>query len=191
MTAITTFDNPAFGTLKIFKDFEGREYYRAIDVCSILRLANPSQAIARYVKPKYVFQFDDGTNKAGLTNYVSEPGLYQLIFKSKTELAEQFQDWVFEEVLPKLRSQGYYIDLQDGVTVAKLEAELVKIKSTFTYQEVVRYRKENQLVEEENSNLLALGNRYMKRSKHYRRIICSLCNWDENEYLPLLSNEIE
>ena len=39
---------------------------------------------------------------------VSEPGLYKLIFKSRKEEAEAFQDWVFEEVLPAIRKTGRY-----------------------------------------------------------------------------------
>ena len=109
MSALTSFNHPFFGGLTIHKDEKGREYYRAIDVCSCLRLSNATVAIQRHVNPKHIFQFDDGTNRAGLTNYLSEPGVYQLIFKSKTDFAEQFQDWVFEEVLPKLRASGGYI----------------------------------------------------------------------------------
>lgn len=37
-----------------------------------------------------------------------EPGIYQLIFSSKLDSAEHFQDWVFEEVLPSIRKTGTY-----------------------------------------------------------------------------------
>jgi len=42
------------------------------------------------------------------TIYINEPGLYQLIFKSKMKEAIKFQDWIFEEVLPQLRKTGKY-----------------------------------------------------------------------------------
>ena len=122
MSALSSFNHPIFGSLTIHKDNEGREYYRAIDVCSCLRLSNPTVAIQRHVKSKYIFQFNDGTNRAGLTNYLSEPGVYQLIFKSKTQFAEEFQDWVFEEVLPKLRNQGLYITHDNDESLVDYEA---------------------------------------------------------------------
>lgn len=42
---------------------------------------------------------------------INESGVYQLIMKSKLSQAEQFQDWVFEEVLPNLRKHGIQTDL--------------------------------------------------------------------------------
>ena len=39
---------------------------------------------------------------------LEEAGIYQLIFGSKLPNAEQFQDWVFEEVLPSIRKTGSY-----------------------------------------------------------------------------------
>jgi len=102
MSAIQVFENPEFGTLTTRKDELGREYFRAIDACSVLRLGNSSVALQRHVSPENIFQFDDGTNRAGLTNYVNEPGFYELVFKAKTVRAKAFQKWVFEDVLPKL-----------------------------------------------------------------------------------------
>jgi hypothetical protein len=43
---------------------------------------------------------------------VNEPGLYELVFKSKKEEARKFQEWVFEEVLPSIRKTGKYAILQ-------------------------------------------------------------------------------
>jgi prophage antirepressor-like protein len=40
--------------------------------------------------------------------YISEPGLYALILKSKKAEAENFQDWVVGTVLPAIRAQGSY-----------------------------------------------------------------------------------
>ncbi len=40
--------------------------------------------------------------------YISEPGLYALVLRSKKPEAEAFQDWVVEDVLPQIRAQGSY-----------------------------------------------------------------------------------
>lgn len=132
MSAIASFSNQDFQTLTVWKDDSGREFYRAIDACANLRHSNPGQALSRHVDPEYIVQIDDGTNRAGLTNYLSEPGLYQLIFSSKTEWAKKFQRWVFEEVLPKLRADRFYVapnanrqDLEKAQqTIYTLEREL-------------------------------------------------------------------
>ena len=46
-------------------------------------------------------------NNAG-KNFLTESGVYKLIFKSHKEEAERFQDWVTDEVLPTLRKTGSY-----------------------------------------------------------------------------------
>lgn len=40
---------------------------------------------------------------------VKEAGLYALIFTSRKPIAKRFQRWVFEEVLPSIRKNGYYL----------------------------------------------------------------------------------
>lgn len=49
-------------------------------------------------------------------NFLTESGVYKLIFKSKKEEAEKFQDWVTDEVLPRIRETGQYQLQQDVIT---------------------------------------------------------------------------
>lgn len=42
-------------------------------------------------------------------NFLTESGVYKLIFKSKKKDAERFQDWVTDEVLPSIRKHGAYM----------------------------------------------------------------------------------
>lgn len=48
------------------------------------------------------------------TVFISEAGVYALIMRSKLPAAEEFQRWLFEEVLPELRKTGNYF-IQDTV----------------------------------------------------------------------------
>lgn len=41
-------------------------------------------------------------------NFLTESGVYKLVFKSDKKEAEKFQDWVTDEVLPALRQNGNY-----------------------------------------------------------------------------------
>jgi prophage antirepressor-like protein len=137
MTAISSFSSTEFKELKIWVDDQKREYYRAIDVCYALKHSNPSQALSRLVDDDFIFQIDDGSNRAGKVNYLSEPGLYQLIFASKTEQAKNFQRWVFTKVLPKLRSQGIYAVQNRDESLADYEireAALVRENNRLTQQ---------------------------------------------------------
>ena len=40
--------------------------------------------------------------------WLTEPGLYQLLGRSKQPAAEPFQRWIYEEVMPSLRKDGSY-----------------------------------------------------------------------------------
>lgn len=46
-------------------------------------------------------------NNAG-ENFLTEIGVYKLIFKSHKAAAERFQDWISDEVLPSIRKTGSY-----------------------------------------------------------------------------------
>lgn len=52
--------------------------------------------------------------------FVNEAGLYQLIFASNSDAARKVQRWVFEDVLPNIRKNGYYLD--PNATKTQLES---------------------------------------------------------------------
>ena len=58
-------------------------------------------------------------------NFLTESGVYKLIFKSRKEEAERFQNWVTDEVLPTLRKTGSYI-VQPKTPIQNLEELKVK-----------------------------------------------------------------
>jgi prophage antirepressor-like protein len=91
----------------------GEPWFVAADVCRVLELTNPTEATKGL----------DADEKATLSNpegrpgqpgakaftFISESGLYALIFKSRKPEAKKFRRWVTGEVLPALRKQGAYV----------------------------------------------------------------------------------
>lgn len=57
-------------------------------------------------------------NNAG-EKFLTESGVYKLIFKSRKEEAEKFQDWVTDEVLPQIRKTGVYQRQQNSINEFK------------------------------------------------------------------------
>ena len=104
----------------ILKD--GAPWFRACEVTKILGYGNGRQAVIAHVKPQYTLTREalghpECTQGGCLENrhplqdasvYISEPGLYSLILRSKKKEAEAFQDWVVGTVLPDIRAQGSY-----------------------------------------------------------------------------------
>ena len=49
-------------------------------------------------------------------NFLTESGVYKLIFKSRKQEAEKFQDWVTDEVLPQVRKTDGYISTNENMS---------------------------------------------------------------------------
>ena len=47
-------------------------------------------------------------------NFVNESGFYRLVFRSESNMAEAFRQWVFKDVLPSLRKTGQYKLIQEA-----------------------------------------------------------------------------
>ncbi len=54
-------------------------------------------------------------NNAG-ENFLTESGVYKLVFKSRKPNAEKFTDWIADEVLPTLRQTGHYEMQEQRIT---------------------------------------------------------------------------
>lgn len=81
----------------------------ANDVAVALGYADPQSTISKKVQPKNkgVAKMETPGGTQSVT-VLEESGIYQLIFGSKLDQAEKFQDWVFDEVLPSIRKTGTY-----------------------------------------------------------------------------------
>lgn len=108
------FNNAALRTLT---DEAGEPWFVAKDVCDILEISNPSDALKRLDDDERS-RFNLG--RQGETNIVNEAGLYALVLGSRKPEAHEFKRWVTHEVLPQIRRTGGYIpttDVDDDMTI--------------------------------------------------------------------------
>lgn len=107
-TDVQIFKNEKFGEIRVSINAQGEPMFCLVDVCKALEIKNPRDVKAR-LNEKGVANADTLTN-GGIQSmtYISEPNLYKCIFQSRVEKAEQFQDWVCEDVLPTIRKTGNY-----------------------------------------------------------------------------------
>ncbi|HDR7669608.1 TPA: phage antirepressor [Bacillus wiedmannii] len=119
MNKLENFSHNMFGNLEILIK-EGKEYFPAVDVARALGYTNPHKAVKDHCKTEGVNETLVPTNGGTQTKkFINEPNLYRLIVKSKLPQAEQFEKWVFEEVLPSIRKHGAYMTdqvLEQAVT---------------------------------------------------------------------------
>lgn len=98
----------------------------AKDVCLILGLENNRQATSR-LRPEelHVIGNDTSVGKRAMT-FITESGLYRLIFTSKKKEAEDFRTWVFSEVLPAIRKTGEYKVKTQSLEIKEKEMEVLQ-----------------------------------------------------------------
>jgi prophage antirepressor-like protein len=96
-----------------------KHWFRATDLCDVLFSKNNSHKyVTTHCKDWQYREFQVGNGRPAL--YVCESGVYRLILRSKAPIAIEFQDWLTEDVLPKLRASGGYI--MPSATSEQLEA---------------------------------------------------------------------
>lgn len=103
--------------LRTLIDENGEPWFVAKDVCDILEISNPSDALKRLDDDERS-RFNLG--RQGETNIVNEAGLYVLVLGSRKPEAHEFKRWVTHEVLPQIRRTGGYIpttDVDDDMTI--------------------------------------------------------------------------
>lgn len=118
------FENGFMGfDLEVFRLPDSQDvWFIGKDVADVMGYTDASATISKKVWSSSKFMtfveniiVNDGTCQNGNSrNYhnnitlINEPGLYQLIFGSKMPKAEEFQKWVYEDVLPSIRKFGSY-----------------------------------------------------------------------------------
>lgn len=64
-----------------------------------------------------------GSNEA---YFLSEPGVYKTLLASRKPAAQRFTEWVFEDLLPTVRTNGYYGEL-DSIARKRLTDLMIKL----------------------------------------------------------------
>lgn len=157
MNDIQIFNNPNFGEIRTVI-LNGEPWFVGNDIAKALGYAKPQNAISTHCRHalKQGIGVQTGSKADGTPSIqnvemliIPEGDMYRLISKSKLKSAEQFEEWVFDEVLPTIRKTGSYgtpQTLQQQIqTIAKGTDEL--------YQKVDAVSGEVQTVKSELESL--------------------------------------
>ncbi|MFF4927432.1 phage antirepressor [Streptomyces griseofuscus] len=154
---------------------DGGPWFVAKDVCAVLEIGNPSQALTyldedekSHVNPNLISNEVGRGGRAPLV--VNEPGLYSLILRSRKPEARQFKRWVTHEVLPTIRKTGGYaapgIDLTDPAKVIEI------MQASIQAYEVEKAKREHaELVIENQAPKVEIADRFIDSAGSY--------SWDE------------
>ena len=130
---------------------DNNPYFSNADVCKILDINNPSQALKRLKQDGVITnEVIDGLGRKQDMKFVSESNLYKLIFQSKKKEAEAFTDWVTSEVLPAIRKHGLYAidDLLNNPDMAIAALQKLKEERQLRLQAQEEVAQKNQIIQE-------------------------------------------
>ncbi len=135
---------------------DGEPWFVAKDVCEILEIDNPAQALARLDDDeRSTIILNEGIGNPHRST-VNEPGLYSLILGSRKKEAKKFKRWITHEVLPSIRKTGVYVApqvdskmlYQIAQTLEAKEREIETMKPKALFAEAVTASKSSILVGE-------------------------------------------
>lgn len=119
------FSNEKFGRVRIVM-VDNKPMFLANDVAKALGYINTRDAISKHCKG--VAKRDTPTKSGNQqVSYIPESDVYRLVMRSKPPQAEQFQDWVCDEVLPTIRKTGGYVAAHDNDTPEMIMARAVLV----------------------------------------------------------------
>lgn len=113
MAEIKLFSNPKFGNVRTAIAEDGTILFCLSDVAKALGYKSPADAVSTHCKKGVCVLPTPTQNQWGTTvmqdmKYGAEGCLYRLTLKSQLPDAEEFQDWVCDDVLPTIRKTGQY-----------------------------------------------------------------------------------
>lgn len=97
---------------------------------------------------------DENKGKEGLPEYIPENIFYKLCFKSRSETAKKFQEFVTDEVLPSIRKNGGYIMNQDKLTDSELLSKAILIANTTIQKRNEQLEEAKKLIEKNKAKVL-------------------------------------
>lgn len=125
MNELQIFDNPKFGSVRTIEE-NGKVLFCGNDVASALGYKSPKDAIANHCKGavKRRLLTEGGRQEM---SFIPEGDIYRLAARSKLPGAEEFERWIFDEVLPSIRKNGGYINGQENMTPQELMASALLV----------------------------------------------------------------
>lgn len=112
MNEVKIFENEEFGKVRTLIEGGDKVLFCGTDVAQALGYSNTTDALKRHCRciVKREVPHPQSPEKNLETNFIPESDVYRLIFGSKLEDAEKFQNWIFDDVIPTIRKTGGYVN---------------------------------------------------------------------------------
>lgn len=127
-------------------ELNGQVLFNPKDVATCLEIADVNSSIRNFNEKQVVKVKNSDMhnlhirklNNAG-ERFLTESGVYKLVFKSKKPNAEEFVNWVTDEVLPQIRKTGGYIPTQ-SVNALPMTDDQIMAQAVIIAQKTIELR---------------------------------------------------
>lgn len=143
MNELKLFENPKFGQVRTV-EINDKIYFVAADVAKSLGYAKPQNAISMHCKGalKRSIPTNGGNQEM---NVIPEGDIYRLAAKSELPGADEFESWIFDEVLPSIRKHGAYMT-DDTIEKAILNPDfLIRLATELKDERALRYKMQDKI----------------------------------------------
>lgn len=135
MSELIIFNNPEFGQIRTIEE-DGKVLFYGSDVAKALGYKRPKDAVSAHCKGAVKRRTLTNGGEQEM-NFIPEGDIYRLVTRSELPGADQFERWIFDEVLPSIRKNGGYINGQENMTPEELmAAALIMANKTIENQKV-------------------------------------------------------
>ena len=124
MDIVKAFNANEMHTEIVIKGTVEEPLFRASDIGTILEISNIRSTMQYFDETEKRVDTMDTLGGSQQVTFLTEKGLYKVLFKSRKPIAEKFQNWVCE-VIKEIRLHGLY-DLQKALDQAKTETVQVE-----------------------------------------------------------------
>jgi len=133
MDIVKAFNSNDLHTEIIIKGDVQNPLFRASDIGLVLDMGNIRTTINDFNETEKVVHSMDTPGGLQNVTFLTEKGLYKVLFKSRKPIAEKFQNWVCE-IIKELRLKGTY-DLEQQLKQTKIELTQVEDKKNKEYEQ--------------------------------------------------------
>jgi len=137
MEVVKAFNSNELHTEIIIKGTIEEPLFRANDIATILEISNIRTTITDFDETEKVLTNSDTLGGNQQVSFLTEKGLYKVLFRSRKPIAEKFQNWVCE-VIKEIRLKGQY---KLNEEIKELQTNLQNQKSEF---EQLEYKKKQE-----------------------------------------------
>lgn len=157
MSNVQIFSNPLFGKIRTVI-INNKIHFVAVDIAKALGYKNTNDAISKHCRwvAKCEVPHPQSKTKAIEVNAIPEGDIFRLAANSELPGAEEFESWIFDEVLPQINHTGGYIPNNDTDSEEDILAKAVLIaQKTIERKNKVIADKNKQLEEQKPKVIFA------------------------------------